>query len=150
MNDTEVGEIIALFVSQRGSSDRVFQSEIRVDEKGILGDKFYDKDIQRSILLTSLDSYELAYQHGIELPHGALGENILIDFNPYKLPATTVLYIGDVILQISQNCTICNHLSSFDKRLPKLLKDDRGIFAQVVQGGMIRKGDTISLSQVLS
>jgi len=53
--------------------------------------------------------------------------------------------IGKVLLVVTQNCTICNHLSSIDKRLPSLLKDDRGIFVKVVEGGVIEKGDKICL-----
>jgi MOSC domain-containing protein YiiM len=53
--------------------------------------------------------------------------------------------MGEVLLQISQNCTICDHLSSIDEKLPDLLKDDRGIFAKVIKGGVIKKGDEIYL-----
>ncbi len=89
--------------------------------------------------------YKLAMQHNITIPFGSLGENLLIDYNPYHLPAGTLLQIGTVILEISQNCTICNHLSSIDKNLPELLKDDRGIFAKVVQEGDIKLEDTVYL-----
>ncbi len=69
------------------------------------------------------------------MPFGSLGENILIDYNPYHLNAGDQLRMGEVVLQISQNCTICDHLSKIDETLPTLLKDDRGIFAKVIKGG---------------
>jgi len=141
----QVGEVLAIFTSQKGNSQRIEEKCLELDSKGILGDKFYAKDMQRSILLTSLESYALALQEGIEMPNGALGENILIDYNPYALAMGTQIEIGEVVVEITQNCTICNHLSSIDKRLPTLLKDDRGIFVKVIKSGFIEKGNKLYL-----
>ena len=136
---------ITVFVSVQGSSTRVDKELVNVDPKGFVEDKYYDKNIQRSVLITSEDSYALANEHNIQVPFGALGENILMDYNPYQLRAGDQLRIGDVVLAISQNCTMCDHLSKIDENLPKLLKDDRGIFAKVIEGGVIKQGDEIYL-----
>jgi len=140
-----VGKVTSLFISVQESSARVEKESFSLDQKGILEDKYYDKNIHRSVLITSESSYTLANKHHIQLPFGSLGENILIDYNPYHLTAGDQLRIGSVILEISQNCTICDHLSSIDEKLPELLKDDRGIFARVIEGGSIKKGDEIHL-----
>lgn len=140
-----IGEVIKIFISKRGVSQRTERTIIELDSKGILDDKFYAKNIERSILLTTVKSYELALSHGIEMPYGSLGENILIDYNPYSLAIGSQLKIGEVIVEITQNCTICNHLSSIDTALPTLLKDDRGVFVKVIEAGFIEKGDKLSL-----
>jgi MOSC domain-containing protein YiiM len=140
-----VGKVINLFISVQGSSTRIEKESFELDPKGIVEDKYYDKNIHRSVLLTSQESYDLADEHDIQMPMGALGENILMDYNPYHLNPGDQLLIGEVLLQISQNCTICDHLSSIDERLPTLLKDDRGIFSKVIEGGVIKKGDQIYL-----
>lgn len=140
-----VGKVINLFVSVQGSSTRVEKESVNLDPKGIIEDKYYDTNINRSVLITSEASYTLANDHNIQLPFGSLGENILINYNPYHLTAGDQLRMGDVILEISQNCTMCDHLSKIDEDLPTLLKDDRGIFAKVTQGGVIKKGDEIYL-----
>jgi MOSC domain-containing protein YiiM len=140
-----VGKVINLFVSVQGSSTRVEKESVNLDPKGIIEDKYYDTNINRSVLITSEASYTLANDHNIQLPFGSLGENILTDYNPYHLTAGVQLHIGEVILEISQNCTMCDHLSNIDKNLPELLKDDRGIFAKVIEGGKIKKGDEIYL-----
>jgi hypothetical protein len=77
-----VGKVIDLFVSVQGSSTRVEKELINLDPKGIVEDKYYDKNLQRSVLITSEESYALADKNNIELPFGALGENILINYNP--------------------------------------------------------------------
>ena len=140
-----IGQVLELFVSKKDQSQRFSRTILEVDNKGIIDDKFYAKDIERSILLTSIDSYELALKNSIEMSYGALGENILIDYNPYALSIGSHIQIGEVVLEVTQNCTICNHLSSIDKTLPSLLKDDRGIFVKVVEEGFIEKGDKLYL-----
>ena len=139
----EVGKILKLFISIKGLEKRVEKEQLSVDINGILEDKFYGKDRQRSILLSSKDSYLLTQEHNINLNYGELGENILMDFNPYLLPVGTQLQIGEVTLEITQACTICNHLSKIDKKLPKLLKEERGIFAKVIKEGNIYNDNAI-------
>ena len=140
-----VGKVTNLFISVQGSSTRVAKDSFVLDPKGIIEDKYYDTNINRSVLITSEASYTLANDHNIQLPFGSLGENILINYNPYHLTAGDQLRMGDVILEISQNCTMCDHLSKIDEDLPELLKDDRGIFARVIKGGVIKKEDEIYL-----
>ena len=110
----QIGTIKKLFISTKISPSRLEQETIALDEGGVLKDKFHHTDIQRSVLLTSLASYTLANDHHVDMPHGSLGENLLMDFNPYKLTPGTKLHIGSATLEISQNCTICNHLSKID------------------------------------
>ncbi|CAA6820819.1 MAG: MOSC domain-containing protein [uncultured Sulfurovum sp.] len=140
-----VGQVVELFVSQRGKSTRFNRTILELDRDGVIDDKFYAKSLERSVLLTSLDSYELALKNGIEMSYGVLGENILIDYNPYELSVGSRLKLGEVTVEITQNCTICEHLSSIDQTLPSLLKEDRGIFVKVVEAGFIEKEAKIYL-----
>jgi len=141
-----VGKIQKLFISQKKTKTRVSKSNIFVDFQGIQEDKFYNKNIDRSVLLSSIYAYELMNKQKINATHGELGENILVDFNPYDLEKGTQLLIGDVILEITIECTICNGLNKIDDKVPQLLKNSRGIFARVVQGGTIQINDTIQIT----
>ncbi|UPT77597.1 MOSC domain-containing protein [Sulfurovum sp. XGS-02] len=140
-----VGKVTTLFISVQGTSSRIEKKSFNLDPKGVIEDKYYDTNINRSVLLTSEASYALASGHNITFPFGSLGENILMDYNPYHLVPGDQLRIGEVVLEISQNCTMCDHLSQIDESLPTLLKNDRGIFAKVIEGGTIKKGDEITL-----
>lgn len=115
------------------------QESLHVDIDGVIGDKFHGKNIDRSILLTSIESYEKAQKNGIDLKYGQLGENILLDTNPCDLPQGAKLKIEDVILEITMPCTMCKSLTCIDSSLPKLLKKDRGIFAKIIKEGKITK-----------
>lgn len=141
------GKVLELFITKDNKDKtRERPQSIKVNKLGIEGDKFYGKDIQRAILLTSLDSYNLSKENHIDITHGTLGENILVDINPYHLLPGDQLLIGDVLLEITQNCTLCKGLSTINSKLPKLLKNDRGIFAKVVgESSLIQIGDKIEL-----
>jgi len=139
----EVGQILALFSKKETHQQH---NTLYLDLHGIQGDKHYGKNSERSILITSLESYQLTSQvYNISMPYGYLGENILMSYNPYHLPAGSQLQIGEVVLEITQNCTLCNHLAVLDKRLPKLLQHNRGIFAKVIKEGKITTKDTVFL-----
>jgi MOSC domain-containing protein YiiM len=131
------GKILELFVS------KVSTDSLRLDNDGVIGDKFYAKDINRSVLISSIESYELAKKSGITPPIGSLGENILMDYNPYHLPLGSQIKIGNTILEITQNCTLCKSLTKVNSKLPKILKDDRGVFAKVIKNGIITKGERV-------
>ena len=137
------GKILKLFVSESGKSGRVEQSQLSLDANGVLNDKFYGKGIERSVLISSIDSYTLTKTHAIEMKYGALGENIVVNFNPYDFPSGTQIQIGEVVLEISQRCTLCKSLATIDSKLPKLLKNDRGIFAKVVKAGTIYRDSEV-------
>lgn len=141
------GKVLKLFITSNDEQKtRLTPDAITVDEDGVLEDKFYKKDLMRAVLITSLDSYNLAKENGIEIEYGLLGENILIDANPYSLVPGQTLKIGDTILEITQNCTLCKGLSTVSSKLPKILKDDRGIFAKVVNGkSTINIGDRVEI-----
>lgn len=143
MSVVQVGNVIELFYSTEDG--RVNTAELALDDRGVIKDKYYNKDIQRSVLITSIESYKLASSHGIDMPYSSLGDNILIDYNPYHLKPGARVKIGDLVLEISQNCTLCKSLAKVDAKLPKLLKDDRGIFAKVITSTTIHKGDNIYL-----
>lgn len=140
---TKVGKVSSLFYSPLGG--RTGLNAFDLDSKGIVSDKHYNKNIDRSVLLASLESYALVKRHGIDVAYGTLGENILMDYNPYQLTAGTRLKIGKVTLEVSQACTLCKSLTAIDSKLPKLLKNDRGIFAKVIESGAIKEDDDIYL-----
>ena len=146
MKNENAGKVIKLFISIKdasGDTKVLEQDNLSLDKEGVLKDKFYAKELQRSVLLSSLESYTLAEKNGIDMPFGSLGENILMDFDVYKLNIGDRLRIGSALLEITKNFTLCKGLSKVDPKAPKLLKDHRGIFAKTVTDGTIQVGDSI-------
>jgi len=142
-----IGKVLELFITHNDKiKTRESVETIFIDEFGIQNDKFYNKNPMRSILITSIESYRLASNNDISINTGSLGENILIDISPYALNAGDKLSIGSLELEITQHCTLCKGLSTVNTKLPKLLKNDRGIFAKVIKGSSeIKVGDKVEI-----
>lgn len=68
-----------------------------------------------------------------------------MDLDPHNLPPGTRLRIGEALLEFSYVCTVCSSLSQFDLRLPKLLYGGRGLYARVLEGGLVRVGDPVRI-----
>ncbi len=116
---------------------------VLVAGKGVEGDRHFGKHPDQAVLVAGLPAYTLAQKAGIELPRGALGENLLVDFDLHQLEPGVCLQVGTVLLELTRVCTVCNSLSVFDLRLPKVLLDKRGLYARVLQGGVIQVGDFV-------
>ncbi|MBE0496136.1 MAG: MOSC domain-containing protein [Campylobacterales bacterium] len=143
MKKRVLGTVVHLYISKEGAKTREKKETLSVELDGPQGDKFKGKDSERSVLLVACYSYELAKQNGIDVSAGELGENILLDFDPYALEPGTQLQIGNVTLEIAQKSSLCNSLSKINSNLPKLLKDKRGMFAKVIHPGFINEGERV-------
>ena len=62
-----VGNVLELFVSKKGVS------RMSLDENGVLGDKFYGKTKARSVLISTIESYQLAKAQILSLSMGDWG-----------------------------------------------------------------------------
>ena len=139
-----IANVLALFITNL-QKQTISSKKIVLEEQGIVGDKHYGKEPSRTVLITSTYAYDLLLHENINAHFGALGENIVIDYDLHQLNPGDKIALGEVVLKIAQNCTLCNHLSKIDKRVPKLLRNDRGIFAQVVKGGELHLDDEVRL-----
>jgi MOSC domain-containing protein YiiM len=137
-------KILKLFIANKETKQMDEVTQFSLEFGGVIGDKYFGRE-NREVLLSSISGYELALSSGISMKYGTLGENILTNMNLKSLALGNKLQIGEVTLEISMLCPVCTHLSVIKKELPKLIKEDRGIFAKVIQGGKISIDDTIEL-----
>jgi len=144
-----LGNALNLYIAPVGTSGvRESRNTIELKENfGVIDDKFAGnpKKIHRSVMIVGTTPYDMAREAGIAMPEVALGENVLLNFNPHTLAIGTQLVIGEAILEITSACTLCSHLTQYDKDLPKLILKHRGIYCKVLKGGIIRKNDTVAL-----
>jgi len=141
-------KVIDIFSATKDDKSKVRPKRDKLNlikDYGIKNDKFALKNLEQSVLIVPIDAYNITQKEGIELEFGSLGENILVDFNVMDLDIGTKLKIGDAILQITQKCTMCNHLAIFDKRVPKLVKNYRGVYCKILESGEILKDMEIEI-----
>ena len=93
----------------------------------------------RQVLLVDRETLE-----AMDLRPGIVRENITsegIDVN--SLAPKQELLIGEVRLQVSEICHPCDQLEKIRPGLRREMRGRRGMLCRVLEGGMIRRGDTI-------
>ncbi len=110
-----------------------------IEDYGIEFDKFAGKNIDQTVMIVGINSYELAKSRDINIVYGTLGENILLDFDPHEYSEGTQFKIGEAIIEMTIVCSICKHLTVFSNQLPKLLKSHRGVYCKIIKSGIIEK-----------
>jgi len=142
-----LGEVLELYRAPIGTSGVRESCEfIELKENyGVINDKFAGdpKRAHRSVMIVGKKPYLMAKEADIVLPQTALGENILLSFDPHTLPIGSQLQIGEALLEITAACTLCNHLTQYGKDLPKLILKHRGVYCKVIKSGIIRKSDSV-------
>jgi MOSC domain-containing protein YiiM len=94
---------------------------------------------KRQVLLVDRETLD-----SMDLPPGVLRENITTEgMNVNGLPLGQLLRIGDVRLEVSAVCTPCDLMEKIRPGLRKELYGRRGMLCRVIEGGIIRRGDTI-------
>jgi len=146
-----IGKVLSLYVAPpKTSGVREQKEKIVIKNGGIVGDKFAKK-LEQSVMIVGQKPYIKAKENlNINLPNAALGENILLSFNPHELKEGSILEIGGAVLQITQACTLCKHLTKYHNKLPKLILKSRGIYCKVLQDGIIKVGDSVKILERLS
>ena len=138
----ELGKVLKTFSATNESSGlpRPIVSKLNlIVDYGIENDKFAGKKLDQTVMIVGLKSYEIAKQNNIDLEIGCLCENILLDFDPHDFEVGKQLFIEETILEITQICTVCSHLSLFDNNLPTLLKGHRGLYCRIIKSGIIKE-----------
>jgi MOSC domain-containing protein YiiM len=93
----------------------------------------------RQVLLVDRETLD-----AMDLRPGSVRENITtegIDVN--SLVPKQELRIGEVRLQVSEICHPCDQLEKIRPGLRREMRGRRGMLCRVLEGGMIRRGDTI-------
>ena len=93
----------------------------------------------RQVLLVDRETLE-----AMELQPGIVRENITTDgIDVNSLAQNQELHIGEVRLQVSEICHPCDQLEKIRPGLRREMRGRRGMLCQVLEGGIIRRGDTI-------
>jgi len=147
----KIGKVIETFSAKKNSSGlprpKINQLDI-ISGFGIKEDKFAGKDEDKAVMIVGFKAYNIAKENDIDLKLGSFGENILFDFDPHEYKIGTTFQINNVILEITENCTICNHLAVFGKELPTLVKDHRGLYCKILSSGIIKKENDIYVKEM--
>jgi MOSC domain-containing protein YiiM len=110
-----------------------------VADFGFAGCMHAKKNGSRQVLLVDQETLD-----AMDLRPGIIRENITTQgLNVNGLGLGERLRIGTVLLQVSAVCTPCDQLEKVRPGLRREMYGRRGMLCRVLEGGVIRHGDTI-------
>ena len=138
------GKIRAICVSkERGVEKTETETAVLVEGEGIKGDAHAGK-WHRQVSLLGLEQIEEFRSRGADVAFGAFGENLVVDgYHFRELPIGTRFQIGDVLLEMTQIGKECHSHCQIYKVMGDCIMPREGVFARVLHGGIIHKGDEI-------
>lgn len=141
------GQVISVNISkEKGTKKRpVGKANVKIDY-GIEGDA-HASNWHRQISLLALESVKKIQDKGLDLSPGDFGENITTEgIVLNELPVGSLLKIGgSVLLEISQIGKECHDRCNIYYQAGDCIMPNEGIFAKVIKGGNIGKGDSIEI-----
>ncbi len=142
---SETGVVVATNVSAEKGTVKHPVDEIRIDEKGIVGDA-HAGPWHRQVSVLALESVEkFSSQAGRQIGHGEFAENITT--GGIDLGGVAVLDrfgIGQVELEVTQIGKKCHGDGcAIYREVGQCIMPKEGIFCRVLSGGTVKAGDAI-------
>jgi MOSC domain-containing protein YiiM len=115
-------------------------SEVRaVGDSGFEGCAHGQPGRKRQVLLVDRETLE-----AMDLRPGMIRENVTTDgLSVNGLQTGQLLRVGEARLEVSAICTPCDQMEAIRHGLRKELWGRRGMLCRVLEGGVIRRGDSI-------
>jgi molybdopterin adenylyltransferase len=147
------GKIISINVSEEtGTKKTPVDSAELVKEFGILGDAHAEltKDPElkhRQVSLLATESIKKIFDMGLDVVPGDFAENLTIEgIDISHLPLGTILsFKSGVALEVTQIGKKCHKRCKIYQTVGDCVMPREGVFARVLSGGKIIKGDTINI-----
>ncbi len=144
--ETEIRGIIraVCISSEKGTEKRPVPEAILKKDFGIEGDAHAGK-WHRQVSLLSYDKVEAFNALGAQVQDGDFGENILVEGIDLKsLPVGSILRAGTVVMRMTQIGKECHTSCAIRMRVGDCIMPREGVFAEVLEEGMIRPGDVLT------
>lgn len=114
-------------------------SATAVVDRGFSGCAHARAASKRQVLLVDRETLD-----AMDLQPGIVRENITTDgLNVNGLPIGQRLRVGGALLEVSAVCTPCDQLEKVRPGLRREIYGRRGMLCRVIEGGEIRRGDSI-------
>ena len=143
-----MGTVLAVCTSEKkGVQKRDVGAGKFVPGWGIEGDA-HAGNWHRQVSLLSADKIEAFRAKGADVVYGDFGENLVVSgFDFRALPVGTLLRCGDVLLEMTQIGKECHSHCAIFKAVGDCIMPREGVFARVLEGGVIRNGDEMEIAE---
>ena len=139
-----MGVIKGICISEnRGTAKHEIEEAILAKDWGIQGDA-HAGHWHRQVSLLSYEKIEEFRKKGADIEPGAFGENLIVSGYDFRnLAVGTRFQCGEAVLEMTQIGKECHSHCEIYKRMGECIMPREGVFAIVLHGGMIRKGDLL-------
>ena len=141
-----MASVVAVCISKRKGTQKheVPEIQLKIDH-GIVGDA-HAGSWHRQVSLLAQESVEKMKTAFPDIPVGAFAENILTEgLTLFTLPVGTRLRVGEVLLEVTQIGKECHAHCAIRRQVGDCVMPREGIFAIVLEEGIIRSGDIITV-----
>ncbi|MDO4493589.1 MAG: MOSC domain-containing protein [Clostridia bacterium] len=141
-----MASVVAVCISEKKGTMKhpVGSIEVKRDH-GIVGDA-HAGNWHRQISLLASESVDKMKKVLPDIPVGAFAENILTEgISVCTLPVGTRLAVGPTLLEITQIGKECHHDCAIRKQVGDCVMPREGVFAIVLEEGVITAGDDIRI-----
>jgi len=142
-----VAQVIAVCISERkGEKKSDVGRCLLLDGLGLDGDAHAGYQ-HRQVSLLAEESIQKIREKGIDVGPGDFAENLTTSgIDLVSLPVGTQLAVGRrILLEISQIGKTCHSRCAIYRQVGDCVMPREGVFARVLQGGYVRKGDPIAV-----
>lgn len=148
MNTT--GRLMAISVSDvKGTRKRNVPAAQLVADWGIAGDAHAGR-WHRQVSLLAVESIATMVARGLTVGPGDFAENLATEGIDLKnLPIGAQLSVGETVLAITQIGKVCHARCAIYEAAGDCVMPREGVFARVLQGGVIRVGDAVRLGKAV-
>jgi MOSC domain-containing protein YiiM len=141
-----MAKVIAINISGKKGVPKVTIDEGEfIEDHGLKGDA-HAGNWHRQVSFLGNESIEKVKALGVEgLCTGKFAENITTEgIELYSLPIGTRLVIGEAVFEVTQIGKECHQKCAIFNLVGDCVMPKEGIFARVINGGIVRAGDSIT------
>ena len=144
-----MAQVVSVCISEKKGTKKHPVAEISLrPHHGIVGDA-HAGDWHRQVSLLANESVDRMRKEGLTLAAGDFAENILTGGITLRtLPVGTVLRAGEVRLEVTQIGKECHNDCEIRRMTGMCVMPTDGIFAVVLNEGVIRPGDQIEVESI--
>lgn len=141
-------KVVSINISdKKGVRKKAINEAVLSGNYGIKGDAHASGKWVRQVSLLAIESIKKMQEMGLEVKPGDFAENITTEgIDLLGLPIGTRILIGkDIELEVSQIGKECHTRCAIYYQAGDCVMPKEGIFAKVLKGGVVKKGDTIKV-----
>ena len=147
-----MASVVAVCKSKKkGTKKEAVAEGLFKEDYGLIGDAHADCQTNRQVSLLAIESIDKMQSLGLNLSPGDFAENITTKgIDLLHLPIGTRIFVGDeVSLEVTQIGKECHAACAIRRQVGECIMPEEGIFARVVQGGLVKPGDRVKIGEVI-